>query len=143
MDGLLSQNIRIAKVADHATAAQTDVESASVDMADANGVLFRTSLGVAAADNTIKAQQSDDDNVADAWSDIEGTLLASGTAEDLILDIRRPTKRYVRVVVTRGTSSTCESIWADVYGLRSLPIDNSVSGTQIVEAHDMPDEGTA
>lgn len=145
--GYFLENHKITKVADHTAAGVTDVTSASVDMAEDGGyegVVFVTSFGTAASDNKLKAQQSSDDGSSDGFSDLADTAVASGSSdEDVMLEIQKPVKRYVKVVAVRGTSSTCESIWAIRYKPRNLPIDNSVSGTQIAEKHHAPAEGTA
>lgn len=138
----LSSEVKITKVADHSVAAQTAVESTAVDMAGFEGVLFLTSFGTAAADNTVKASQDTASN--GSFTDLLGTSVASGTSdEDVWLDVYRPLKRYVRLEAARGTSSTLESIWAIQYGVRKLPVDNTTSGTIIGEAHVSPAEGTA
>ena len=136
---------RLTKVADHTVAGTDAVESASVDLAGFRGVVFLTSVGTANAGNTLKAQQSSDDGASDGWSDLAGTLVTSGSSdEDLILEVVRPTKRYVRAVVTRGASTTCESIWAIRTGASTPQLAaNSVSGTQVAELHGAPAEGTA
>lgn len=149
MQGYLTQNVKITKVADHTAAGTTDVTGASVDMAEDggyDGVVFMTSFGTAAADNLLKAQQSSDDGSADDFGDLEGTGVVSGASpsnEDVVLDIQRPTKRYVRPVAVVDTSSTVESIWAIRYRSREVPLTNSVSGTLICEQHSSPAEGTA
>ena len=61
----------------------------------------------------------------------------------MIAEVYRPTKRYVRAVITRGASTTCESIWAALYGKGGVQSDNSVSGTQVAEITPSPAEGTA
>jgi hypothetical protein len=145
----LSDQVKLKKLADHTAAGTTDVEGASVDMHEEGGfegVMFMTSFSVAAADNFLKAQQSDDDGVADGWSDLEGTKVLTGASpsnEDVWLDIYRPTKRYVRPVAVVDTSSTVESIWSQRYNPRKLPVDNTTDGTITGEAHVSPDEGTA
>lgn len=137
----LSNYVKLTKVADHSTANTTAVNSASVDMTGFEGVLFITSFGTAAADNTLEAAQSSDNS---NWNDLAGTQVASGTSdEDVWIDIYRPSDRYVRVEAARGTSSTLESIWAIQYGGRKQPIDNTTSGTIIGEAHVSVAEGTA
>lgn len=145
--GLLSDNVKLIKVKDHSAANTTAVDSDGVDM-DQNGgyegVLFVTSFGTPATDNTIKAQQSSDDGSSDSYGDLTGTLTAPAASdEDHWLDIYKPTKRYVRVEATRGTSSTLESIWAILYGPRSKPVDNTTTGTIVGEGHVSPAEGTA
>ncbi len=129
--GFISENVKITKVADAAEAATTDVTCAEVDMAGFDGVLFLTSLGTAAANNTMKAQQDTATGMASA-ADIEGSAVDLGGAsdEDLWLDVYRPRERFVRAVVVRGTSSTCENVWAIQYNAKDgLPISNLTAGT--------------
>ena len=138
----LSSNVLITKVQDHSTAATSAVNSTGVDMSGYEGVLFITSFGTAAANNTVNAAQGAD-NSAD-WVDLTGTSVSAGTSdEDVWIDVYRPTERYVRLEAARGTSSTLESIWAIQYGPRKAPVDNTTTGTIIGELHASPAEGTA
>lgn len=143
----LTDQIKLLKVADAATAATSAVTSSAVDMqADGgwDGCLFFTSLGTAAADNIMKAQQSDDDAVDDAYSDLEDSGVPVGASdEDQFMDIQEPAKRYLKAVVTRGTSSTCGDIWAVLYRGRKLPFNNVLAGTINGVQLTRPDEGTA
>lgn len=142
--GPLSDKIKITKIQDHTTAGTGAVNGTGVDMAGYEGVIFISSFGTAAANNTVNAAQSDDDGSPDDYTDLEGTSVASGSSdEDVWLDVYRPTKRYVRPEYARGTSSTLESVWAIQYGARSLPVGNTTSGTITGEAHVTPAEGTA
>lgn len=142
-NGYLSQNVRLVKVADAATSGTSDVPGGSVDMAGAEGVLFFSSFGTSATNNTIKAQQSSDNSSSDAWADLAGSSVGVGASdEDVFIDIFRPRERYVRPVVTRGTASALGDIWAIVYGLREVPHQNVVSGTQVGETTAAPAEGT-
>jgi len=134
---------KLVKVADHTTAATTDVASSIVDTAGYDGVVFFTSLGTANATNLMKIQQSATD-ATDDMTDLTGTSVTSGTTdEDIIIEVRQPTDRYVRALVLRGASSTCESIWAALYGKGNSISANSLAGTQIAEIHASPAEGTA
>lgn len=138
----LSENVKITKVADHSTAATSAVNSTYVDMAGFEGVMFVTSFGTAAANNTVNAAQCD--TTGGTYADLEGTSVTSGTSdEDVWVDVYKPTDRYVRLEAARGTSSTLESIWAIQYGARKAPVDNTTSGTIAGELHATPDEGTA
>jgi hypothetical protein len=138
----LSSRVKITKVSDPSTAATSAVESTGVDMAGYEGVVFVTSFGTAAANNTAKVAQGAD-NSAD-WEDLTGTSVASGTSdEDVWIDVYRPSDRYVRLEVARGTSTTLGDIWAIQYGPRTMPADNTASGTVIGEFHQEPAEGTA
>lgn len=143
----LTDQIKLLKIADPTTAGTSAVTSAAVDMqADGgwDGVVFLTSLGTAAADNIMKAQQSDDDAASDAYSDLEDSGVPVGASdEDQFIDIQEPAKRYLKAVVARGTSSTCGDIWALLYRGRKLPFDNVLTGTINGVRLNRPDEGTA
>lgn len=137
-------SLKCTKLADHTTAATTTVTSAALDMAGYEWVRFLTSYGTAATDNIAKVQQSDDDGSSDAYSDLEGTALASGSSdEDISISVYKPRKRYLKLICARGTSSTLESIWAIQGGARKQPITHAVSGTIAHESHVSPAEGTA
>ena len=141
---LLSERVKLIKISDHSTAATSTVTSIAVDTYGYGGALFLTSFGTAATDNTIKVQQSSDDAATDAYSDLEGTSVASGSSdEDVWLDVIKPQKRYLKLVAARGTSSTLESIWVLLYHPASVPVTNSTTGTIIGEESVSPAEGTA
>src|SRR4051812_24922141 len=117
--GLLSARVKLIKVQDHTVAGTSAVNSDGVDMDQDGGyagVLFLSSFGTAASNNTVNAAQSSDNGSADDFTDLTGTSVTSGTSdEDVWLDIYKPTNRSVRYEVARGTSSTLESIWAILY----------------------------
>lgn len=134
---------KIVKVADHSASGTSDVTSSIIDTAGYEGVVFRTSLSTANATNTLKVQQSTE-NATDNMEDVAGTSVSSGTTnEDLVVEVYRPTKRYLQVVVSRGAATTVESIWADLYGSGGQIAGNSVAGTQAAELHVSPAAGTA
>ena len=140
----LGSNVKITKIQDHTTAGTSDVTSTAVDMAGYEGALFLSSFGTAAANNTVKLQQSSDDAAADAYADLLGTSVASGTSdEDVWIDIYQPRERYLKFIGLRGTSTTMESMWVIQYGARSVPVDNNTTGTIVGEVHVAPAEGTA
>jgi hypothetical protein len=139
----LLSRCKFVKVADHSTAATTDVTSSIVDTAGYEGVVFFTSFGTANATNTIKVQQNTA-NQTTGMADLEGSSVASGSSdEDTIVEIHKPQERYLQVVAARGASSTLESVWACLYGGTPGAAGNSVSGTQIAEVKSSPAEGTA
>ena|SRR3990167_4291235 len=133
--GYLSDNVKITKLADHSTANTTDVESSSVDMNGYDGALFLSSFGTANANNKLTIQDSADDvTFADTVAFEDSTT----SDEDVAVDVRHPTKRYLRVKGERGTSSTLESIWCIQYNARSKAITNAVSGTMAVAKFNAP-----
>ena len=141
----LSEIVKVIKVADHSASAGTEVDSTGVDTAGYAGVLFFTSLSVANAGNYLTVQQSSDNGVADTFDDLTGSKVLSGASdEDLWTDVQAPGKRYVRVAIIRaGAATTCESIWAILYGPNVAPMSNVLTGTIAGAAHLAPAEGTA
>lgn len=127
----LSQNSKIELVKAAQIAATSAIESDVVDMSGYNGVLFLTRFGTAAANNSVKVQQGEESNLSDAV-DLEGSGVVSGadpSNEAIYVDVYKPNKRYVRLYVTRGTSSTLGEIWAIKYGPRKVPQVHAVKGT--------------
>ena len=105
---------RVSRSLNAVAAGTTDQNGAGVDMqADGgyDGVTFIAAFGTLTATQVtqIKAQQSDDDGSTDDYTDLAGTLvgpLADGDSNKLlVLEIFRPTKRWVRCVVDRGTAN--------------------------------------
>jgi hypothetical protein len=138
-------NAKLVKVKDHSAASTDEITSDIIDTAGFQGAVFFTSFGTANATNSIKVQQNTA-NQTTGMADLTGTSVASGTSpsnEDVIVEVHQPQERYLQLVVTRGASSTCESIWACLYGNADQVSSNSVSGTQVAELHVAPDEGTA
>jgi hypothetical protein len=137
-------NHKFVKLQDHTVSGTDAITSDIVDTAGFQGVVFFTSLSTANATNTIKAQQNTA-NQTTGMADLAGTSLTSGTTnEDLILCIHQPQERYLQVVITRGAATTCESIWACLYGANEPQVAaNTVTGTQAAEQHVAPEEGTA
>lgn len=130
----LSDDIKITKIADHTTAGTGDVTSAEIDMAGYDGVMFITSYGTAAANNLVTLHDS-------ATTGTEAATVAlktSGTSdEDVVLDVLHP-QRFCKLVASRGTSSTLESIYAIQYQARNKPVTNTVSGTLVVAKFESP-----
>jgi len=146
VSGYLSDCVKITKLADHTTAATSAVNSTGIDMTGYDGILFITSFGTAAANNTVNLAVSD--TVGGSYDDLTGTSVSSGTSdEDVYIDytggMADSTKPFIRLEAARGTSSTLESIYAIQYKARSLPITQSVSGTIVGEQHNRPVAGTA
>lgn len=131
-DGI--KGLNILTVADSAIAGQTVVNSSIVDVGDCEGVIFICKLGTVTdtAAITLKAQ-CDDVDAADNMADISGASAAVASASSdsnklILLDIIRPTERYVRAVVTRATAnSAIESIIAIKYGPKVRPITEDAS----------------
>lgn len=130
----LSDDVKVTKIADHTTAGTTAVTSAEIDMLGYDGVMFLTSFGTAAANNLVTLH----DSLATGEEAATVALKASGTSdEDVVLDVLHP-KRFCKLVASRGTSSTLESIWAIQYRGRARAVANAVSGTLAIAKFDSP-----
>ena len=145
----LSKNMKTTRVMNAVAAGVSDQNSSSVNMANFESVLFVAALGTLTAGQVtnMKAQQSDDDGVGDAWSDLLGTLTAAmddGDSDKLIqLDIVKPRKQYVRAVLVRATqNAVIDGIVAYQYSPLKLPTTHD-SSVQDTETHISPAEGTA
>lgn len=148
----LNEDISIQRVMNAVAAGTTDQNSSGVDLsADGgwDGVLFVAAFGALTATQVtqIKAQQSDDDGSSDAYSDLAGSLvgpLADGDSNDcLAYDVQRPAKRWVRLVVDRGTANAViDGVIAIKYRGRKRP--STHHATVIAsKAQVTPAEGTA
>jgi hypothetical protein len=138
----LSRQVKIAQGAATTTAGTSEIDGATIDMEGYEGVLFVAKFGTAAANNSLQAQQ-DSDSAMGSPADLEGTLVTVGASDEIVyLDVYKPTERYVRCQVERGTSTTLDWCVAIRYGARKLPVDNDTAGTIAGELHVSPAEGT-
>lgn len=139
LTGYLSDNVKIDVEAPTATGTTT-INSSAYDMAGYEGILFLVRLGSPASNNNIRAQQDTVSGMGSA-ADLAGTLVNSASINLHALDINRPSERYVRCQVTRGTTTTIDTIVVLRYKSRALAI---AQGAAIVlEQYNAPAEGTA
>ncbi len=147
MLGLL-KNTKIVRHNNGAAAGTTTITpSAGVDMQGFNSAMFLVLLG-ALTDTTvpsIKIQQSDDDGVADGYSDLAGTAYAVTDADDnkvIAVEILRPTKRYLKLILARATANAVLDGILCILGnpIGPLPITQTTLGNEV---HVTPAEGTA
>ena len=129
-------------------AGTTDINGTTLDMANYEGVLMVVRMGAITenAVTSIKAQQGAASNLSDA-ADLEGTSITIADNDDeqiFIIDLCKPTERYVRLVVDRGTANAVVASAEYIqYGPKKLPIDNNVADAVTCETHVSPAEGTA
>ena len=126
----------------------TNINGDSVDMTDFESVTFVAAFGaiVATAVTGLKAQQSSDDGAADAFADILGTAIAIADTDDnkiLVLQIRHPTERWVRPVVTRGTANAIIDGVIAIIGEPARPPVTQPADVAASEIHSGAKEGAA
>lgn len=126
-------------------AGTSDINGTTLDMAGFMGVLITVTMGaiVSGAVTSIKAQQGAASDMSDA-ADLEGSAQTIADTDDekvFYIDVYRPTKRYVRLVVDRGTQNATLTATYQQYGPRKPPTTHgtNVSG----ETKYSPAEGTA
>jgi len=144
----LSKEVKISSaITPTAGAAGTaDINGSTLDMSTFDAVLVIVRMGaiVAGAVTSIKMQQGDASDLSDA-ADLAGTAQTIADDDDdktFFIDLVRPRKRFVRVVVARGTqNATVASAEYAQYGWKEAPTSHgaNVSG----EFHESPAEGTA
>jgi hypothetical protein len=136
---LLSDDIAIS--ADAPTGAgTTTIDSTPVDMSGFSGVLFIARVGTPAANNNIRAQQDTVVGMGTA-ADLAGTLVASGALNIVALEVLSPNEQFVRCRVTRGTSTTIDSLITIRFGARQRPV--AVPATVAFESWISTAEGSA
>ncbi len=144
-NGFLTENCKLVKLSDTVAGGTSTVNGASVDLgADGggwDGVLFFASIGTAAANNLLKAQGSDDNS---SFADLADSEVDTGaTDKNQYVDLLRPKHRYNRPVLTRGTSTTVEAVWALLYRGTVRPVAQDVAGTLFGKRLASPAAGTA
>lgn len=142
-----NHKINIAATTAAGAAGQTTITSSAVNMAGFDGVCFVVPIGpiTSGAVTSMKLQQSSDDGSSDNYSDVLGTSVTIADDDDnklKYLDCYRPTKQYLKLVISRATQdATIGSVVAIQYDARTLPV---TQGTNVAgEQHKDEAEGTA
>lgn len=125
-------------------AAQTTINSTSVDMSGFEEVSLVCTFGAitAGAATSVKAQQSADNSTFNDLAGTSQTVADTDDGDTFVIDLIRPTDRYVRLVVLRATQ---DSVVANALAIQSRPRDAAVTQAATInsETHKSPAEGTA
>jgi len=133
-------NQKIARVENAAAAGQTTLTSDVVDMKGYDGVTFLALLGD--VDNTsalvLQAQHGDESDGSDManLAGVAASHTADATDADnnvLAVEVFRPTKRYVRVTLARGTAN---AVVDGILAIQSEPNEAPVTQDASVIATD-------
>jgi hypothetical protein len=124
-------------------AAATAITGSIIDTLGFNGVLFVIPFGTIAstAVTSFKVEHSDASDMS-GNADIAGTAQTVADTDDdkvFYVDIRKPVKRYVRLLVSRGTANAALSATALLYDPSAAPFTQSAVGERFVG----PASGTA
>jgi hypothetical protein len=143
----LGKNALFTSALDYANGS-ADRNGATLDMAGYDGVMMVVKFAAIAtsAVTTVKAQQDTASGMGTA-ADLAGTGISVADDDDnqmFIIDLYRPTERYVRVVIDKDASNnTAEMAFYIQYSGRTRPAVNNVTDLVTYELHVSPDEGTA
>ena len=145
----LSKQAKLTRVSNAEAAAQTDIESDSVDMTGFDSICFVVAFGAidGSAVTSVNAEMSDDDASADAFAEMLATGITVADDDDnqlVMLDVHQPLERYVRCVVERATqNAVVDSIVALQYNASVEPVTHDTLTVVGSEWHHAPVEGTA
>lgn len=145
--GHLTNSVKTIQVKDAVSAGQTAIESDIVDMAGFVGVRFIVLWGAITTGGAQSQKvQQDNLNGTSGMADLAGSSLTVADDYDnkiTISDIYRPTKQFVRCVVSRATQdSAIRGILAELYDANNMPVAKhaTVAAQELLVS---PDEGTA
>ena len=134
MNGPITQDVRIDRVANAAAAAQTEVLTSVLDMQGYDGVLFLALLGDVADTSVLTLTAKE--NTASSTSSPTPTAVSGGAAtftagasnadnKVLAVDVVCPTKRFVFGSLTRTTANAVvDGIVAVRYKAHAKPVVN-------------------
>ena len=124
-------NVKISRIEDGAVAGVTTLTSDVVDMSGFDGLVFLAALGdvLDTGVNVLQAQQSDVGDgsgmVNIAASVVSFTAGASDADNKLmLLEIARPTKRFLRVTLARSVANT---VLDGIFSFQSSPAEAPVT----------------
>ena len=145
----ISNATKVTRVMNAVAAGTTVQTSTAVDMAGFDGVRFIVSLGASVATAVGAVKASDCDTSGGSYNDIAGSLgtAFTPTTDDnkvWVLDIFRPTHRFVKCVVNRATANTTiDGVVAEQYNARDLPKADDVTTVLGHKLLVSPIDGTA
>ena len=120
--GYLIENSLVDQAIAYTAAGTSTITSSAIDMQGYEHLMVIALIGTAAANNIITVQTGD-------TSSTTATSATSGSASVSlqVIDIQNVNKRYVKVSVARGTSSTIEQVIVIRYGARSLGVTQAAT----------------
>lgn len=135
----LTDKTKTTRVMNAVAAGTTSQTSSVIDMQGFDGCRFTALFGALTATQvtSLKVQQSDNSDGSSA-EDLTGAstaALADGDGNKcLIVDVLRPTKRYLKAVVVRGTANAViDGVIAEQYTARTLPTTQPTSVKEAVK----------
>ena len=144
------KNNEVIRISNAVVAGTSDIDCTAVDCHDCEEVTCIALFGAitGSAVTSIKAAQSSDSGGSpDGWSDLAGSSVVVADDQDnkaAVLTVVRPTKRYVRFTVARGTqNAVVDGVIAIKSKPREAPVAQGATVIATSKAVISPAEGTA
>jgi hypothetical protein len=145
-----NQNIltgqRITLGAAAAASAGTAVTGATADMSGYSNFVAFASIATKNAANYIKIQHGDESDMSDAADVVGSAVVALTDADDVMIEVVKPIKRYVRAVIIRGGADTATGELRYIQGGKASTSKdslNTVAGVSVADIIASPIAGTA
>ena len=130
-----------------AAAGSSAATSEYIDTGGYDGVRITVGFGaiVSGAATSVKVQQCD--TSGGSYADLLGSSITVADTDDnkvVVIDISRPSKRYLKVVTSRATqNATVDFMTAELYSARKLATTDDTATVISRKIHASPAEGTA
>lgn len=139
----LTDQTKTTRVMNAVAAGTSDQESSAVDMSGFDAVRFIALFGALTATQVTKLIAEHSDASGSGFTPIADATTAALEDTDgnklLIVDVSRPTKRYVRAVIDRGTANAViDGVIAEQYRARTLPATQPTSVKETVKVNEAP-----
>lgn len=132
----LSKIVKAVHVLNSVAAGTSNQTGTHVDMADADGVVFIADIGTLTSTQvtSLKAQGgnlANDSDQADLTGAVTAAMADTDSNKMLILDVYRPSNRYIRPVVQRATANAViNCVIAILYQVDKMPIVDDATVSQ-------------
>src|SRR5215467_2725378 len=64
-----------------------------------------------------------------SYNDLAGTKVTHATNNQLMVDVYKPQKQFIKISVARGTSTTIDALVVVQYGARNRPVTQPAAST--------------
>lgn len=123
IQGYLSDNVKIDQCLAAVAGGTSTQTSSEFDMLGYDSILVVAVLGTPAANNVVTLQDS---ATSGAEADTTATV-SDATASPLVLDVQNVAARYIKIKVTRGTSTTIDQVILIRYNARAKAITQAAT----------------
>ena len=120
--GYLSDNALVDQAIAYTAAGTSTITSSAIDMQGYEHLMVIALIGTAAANNIVTVQTGDTTTTAATTA-----TSASASVSLQVIDVQNVNKRYVKISVARGTSSTIEQVSVIRYGARSAAVTQAAT----------------